>query len=83
MNQINFKNKIECAKLMKNLAISAPKIEELQRAAKRLGLQPEVNLDACHPSFPWKNIGYIILPKTESKTETMKKIAKELSILRR
>lgn len=67
----------------RNLAVSSPKIEELQRAAKRLGLQPEVNLDAAHPSCPWRKTGFIVLPKTESKTETMKKIAKELSILRR
>lgn len=77
------KTRTDGRRVSKNLAISSPKIEELQRAAKRLGLQPEVNLDACHPSFPWKNTGYIIFPKTESKTEAMKKIAKELSILRR
>ncbi|MCW4022160.1 MAG: signal recognition particle subunit SRP19/SEC65 family protein [archaeon] len=70
-------------KVSKNLAVSSPKIEELQSAAKRLGLQPEVNLDAAYPSCPWKNVGYIVLPKTEAKTETIKKIAKELSILRR
>ena len=67
----------------KNLAVSAPKIEELQQAAKRLGLQPEVNSEATHPSCPWKKVGLIVLPKTESKTVTLKKIAKELSILRR
>jgi signal recognition particle subunit SRP19 len=65
------------------LAVSSPKIEEIQRAAKRLGLQPEVNFEAAHPSCPWRKTGLIIIPKTESKTQMMKKVAKELSILRR
>ena len=77
------KTRNEGRRVPRNIGISSPKIEELQRAAKRLGLQPEVNLEACPPSCPWKNAGYIIIPKSESKTVTMKKIAKELSILRR
>ena len=67
-------------KVSKNLAVSSPKIEHLQRAAKRLGLQPEVNFEAAHPSCPWGKTGFLVLPKTESKTQTIKKVAKELSI---
>ena len=77
------KTRTDGRRVPKNLAVSAPKIEELQRAAKRLGLQPEVNSDSAHPNCPWRKIGLIVLPKTESKTVTLKKIAKELSILRR
>ena len=67
----------------KNLAVSSPKLEELERATKRLGLQPEVVSDAAHPSCPWRRTGLIILPKTESKGKTLEKVAKELSNLRR
>jgi signal recognition particle subunit SRP19 len=67
----------------KNLAVSAPKIDELQRAIKRLGLQPEIVSDAAHPSSPWLKTGLLVVPKTESKDKTLKKIAKELSDLRR
>ena len=70
-------------KVSKNLAVSSPKIEHLQRAAKRLGLQPEVNFEAAHPSCPWRKTGFLVLPKTESKTQMIKKVAKELSILLR
>ena len=77
------KSRNEGRKVSKSLAVSAPKIEELQRAAKRLGLNPEVNFDAAYPSVPWKNTGFIVLDKTESKTQMLKKVAKELSILRR
>jgi signal recognition particle subunit SRP19 len=67
----------------KSLAVSAPKIDELQRAAKRLGLQPDIVSDAAHPSSPWLKTGLLVVPKTESKDKTLKKIAKELSDLRR
>ena len=67
----------------KKLAVSSPKVEEIQRAAKRLGLQPEVVPDAAHPSCPWQQSGLIILPKTEPKTEILKKIAQEFSVLRK
>ena len=70
-------------RVSKNLAVSSPKIEDLQRAAKRLGLHPEVNFEAAHPSRPWMKTGFLVLPKTESKTHVIKKVAKELSILRR
>ena len=77
------KTRSDGRRISKSLGVSSPKIEELQRAAKRLGLQPEVNFDAAYPSYHWKKTGFVVLPKTESKTQMMKKIAKELSILRR
>jgi len=67
----------------KKLAVSAPKIVELQNAAKRLGLQPEIVPDAAHPRFPWLKTGLLVVPKKEPKDKTLKKIAKELSGLRR
>lgn len=77
------KTRSDGRRVPKNLAVSSPKLEEIQRAAKRLGLQPEVLPAAAHPSSPWQKTGLLILPKTESKRTTLKKIAKELSNIRR
>jgi signal recognition particle subunit SRP19 len=77
------KTRADGRRVPKKLAVSAPKLEEIQRAAKRLGLQPEVVSDAAHPSSPWLKTGLLILPKTESKDKTVKKIAEELCKLRR
>jgi len=77
------KTRTDGRRVPKKLAVSAPKLEELQVAAKRLGLQPEIVSDATHPSCPWQKTGLLILPKTESKGKTLKNIAKELSSLRR
>jgi len=64
------------------LAVSAPKLEELKRAAKRLGLQPEVVSNVAHPSSPRRRTGLLVVPKIESKSKTLKKIAQELFNLR-
>ena len=77
------KTRSDGRRVPKNLAISSPKLEELERATKRLGLQPEVVSNTAHPSFPWRKTGLVILPKTEPKGKTLMKIAKELSSLRR
>lgn len=76
------KSRADGRRVPKKLAVSAPKLEEIQRAAKRLGIQPEVVPDAAHPSSPWLKSGLLVVPKTESKDKTLKKIAEELSKLR-
>jgi signal recognition particle subunit SEC65 len=63
--------------------VSSPKLDELQKATRRLGLQPEVVSDAAYPSFPWHKSGLLIISKTESKNKILKKIAKELHELRK
>ncbi|MBT8171677.1 signal recognition particle protein Srp19 [Candidatus Bathyarchaeota archaeon] len=77
------KTRNEGRRVPKNIAIPSPKLVELQRAAKRLGLLPEIVSEANHPSCPWRKTGLIILPKTELKSKTLKKISNELSVLRR
>lgn len=77
------KTRTDGRRVPKKLAVSAPKLEELQRAAKRLGLQPEIVSDVAYPSSPWRRTGLLVVPKKESKSKTLKKLAKELSDLRR
>jgi signal recognition particle subunit SRP19 len=67
----------------KNFAVPSPKLDELQRVAKRLGLNPEVVSNAAHPYSSWNRTGLLIIPKIEDKGIILKKIAKELLNLRR
>jgi signal recognition particle subunit SRP19 len=76
------KTRREGRKVPKKFAISTPKLEELQRATKKLALQPMVVSDAAHPSFPWLKTGLLIIPRKEPKSETLEKIARELVKLR-
>jgi len=77
------KTRADGRRVPKKLAVSTPKMEELQVAAKRLGMQPEVVSDAAHPTFPWQRTGLLVVPKKESKGKTLVSIAKELSKLRK
>lgn len=66
----------------KKLAIPSPNLEEIQKAVKRTGLQPETIPEAIHPSSPRQKTGLLIIPKKDSKAETLRKIAKELLDIR-
>ena len=72
----------EGRRLPKKLAIPLPKLEEIQKAVVRMGLQPEIVADAVHPSSPWQKTGLLIILKKDSKAKTLRKIAKELSDIR-
>lgn len=77
------KTKREGRRVQKKFAVSAPKLEELQRAAKRLGLQFTVVSDAAYPSSSWRRTGLLLVSKKETKGVTLTKIAKELVKLRK
>ncbi len=67
----------------KSLAIASPKLEEIQTVAKSIGLQPEVVLAVRYPKSPWQKTGYILIPKKGSKTQIIRKIARELVNMRK
>jgi signal recognition particle subunit SRP19 len=77
------KTRADGRRVPKKLAVSEPKLEELQLAAKRLGLQSELVSDAAYPNSPWRKTWLLVVPKKESKGKTLKRIAEELSNLRR
>jgi len=76
------KSRMEGRRVPKKLAIPSPKLEEIQKAAKRMGLQPEIAPDAVYPRSPRQKIGLLVIPKKDSKAETLRKIAKELLDIR-
>jgi signal recognition particle subunit SRP19 len=77
------KSRSEGRRVPKKFSVSGPKLDELQKAAKRLGLKPEIISDIAHPSSPWRKTGLVMVPKKKSKNSTLKNIGKELSSLRR
>jgi len=77
------KTRLEGRKVPKSLAVPAPKLKELKKAVEQADLQPEVIVDTKHPSSPWQKTGLIMVPKRGSKTQILRKIAKELSKARK
>jgi len=62
----------------KNLAVQSPKVGELQEAARRLGLKPELKAEAGYPKAPWSKTGMVMVQKKAPKEQIIKKLAKQL-----
>jgi signal recognition particle subunit SRP19 len=69
-------------KTPKNLAVPAPRQDELQKAALRIGLQTEVVADANYPKSPWQKTGLLIVNKNTSKAKIICRVSKELTNMR-
>jgi signal recognition particle subunit SRP19 len=67
----------------KVLAVQSPKIGELQEAALRLGLKPEVALEAGYPKSPWGKSGRMLVEKKSPKGQIIRKLASQLVKARR
>jgi len=76
------KTRLQGRRIPKGMALTSPRLDELQKAAERCGLQPEVVLDVKHPQAPWQKSGFILVSKSASKTQIIRKVAKELSNVR-
>ena len=76
------KTRKEGRKVPKSFAVSNPNLAELQRAAERLGLKPEAEVNAAYPTVPWRKTGRIQVQKSGSKMQTLLKIAKEVVAIR-
>jgi signal recognition particle subunit SRP19 len=65
-------------RVIKSLAVQAPKILEIKEAVDKLGLKNEVKLDAHFPKTHWSKTGMLLVEKREAKEKIIQKIAKQL-----
>ncbi|UCG68994.1 MAG: signal recognition particle subunit SRP19/SEC65 family protein [Thermoplasmata archaeon] len=68
----------EGRRIPKKMAKSSPTVEDIEKAAKSLGLNPVVEKDKSYPRFWYKKRGRVLVEKKMSKTELLKKIGKGL-----
>jgi signal recognition particle subunit SRP19 len=59
-------------------AIRDPKIENIEKAAVKLGLRPILKSGAAYSKHPWRKTGVILVDKKGSKTDVIRKISQEL-----
>ncbi len=76
------KTRKEGRRVPRNIAVLNPNVAELQKVAERLGMKPEVDAEAAHPLTHWRKSGRLWVQRKGTKTQTLMKIAKELSALR-
>ena len=62
----------------KSLAVENPKLPEIFRAVKSMGLEYEVDYEAKYPSHWWREEGRVLVRTDERKEELLRKIAEEI-----
>jgi len=76
------KTRIEGRKVPKGYAIQSPRIEELEKAVQKSGLQSQTVTNATHSREPWRKTGLLIVSKEGSKTQIIRRIARLLQNIR-
>lgn len=72
------KSKTEGRKIPKKLAVPSPKLAEIEKAAKTLGLNPGIEKEKAYPKTWWEKSGLIRVEKKKAKNAILKEIAKEI-----
>jgi signal recognition particle subunit SRP19 len=71
-------SRAEGRRVSKKLAKSSPTVEDIEKAATKLGLNPVVEKDKSYPRFWFEKRGRVLVEKKMPKTELLKKIGKAL-----
>lgn len=72
------KSRKQGRKLAKGAGIQAPRLEEINDAANRLTLDPELVPAKSRPSTSWEKGGYAILPKKGPRANVLRSLASEI-----
>jgi signal recognition particle subunit SRP19 len=68
----------EGRRISRSEAVRDPKIEDIEKAANKLGLKPILQAGAAYSKYPWSKTGALLVDKKGSKTDVIKKLAAEL-----
>ncbi len=68
----------EGRRVAKKLAVEAPTAEEIAKAARALGLTPEVEAGKAHPATPWKREGRVLVRSDYFKTSVLRRVAEKV-----
>ena len=78
------KSRNDGRKISKNDAVTNPKLTEIARAARKLGLNPKTEDDKYYPRFWWDSSGRIIVEREEiSKNKLLVDISQSIKSLRK
>jgi signal recognition particle subunit SRP19 len=69
---------MEGRRVPKNIAVPAPKIPEIEEAATKLSLEPELIPDKGYPKTPWSKAGMLLVEKEGSKEQVINRLAKQV-----
>jgi len=68
----------EGRRVPKSLAVDGPTAEEIETAAKALGLSPKLEADRAYPSSHWRKEGRVLVKADFYKTSVIRKVAEKI-----
>jgi len=73
------KSRSQGRSLAKSQAVQAPRIEELEDAARKLSYEPQPSLHSALPSRWWEKTGFILVKRGDkSKSKVLRDLAAEI-----
>lgn len=60
------------------MAARSPRLDEIERAAKELDLNPLIEPGKSHPRYPWIKTGVVLVDKKGPKTQLLRAIARKI-----
>jgi len=72
----------EGRRVAKALAVDGPTVEEIEKAAKALGLSPKVEDGKAYPPSHWRKEGRVLVRADYYKTSVVRKVAEKIKAAR-
>ena len=76
------KSRTQGRKIAKGSGVQAPRLDEMNEAAKRLNLSAETHPGKSRPRSWWERHGYLVVTKKETKTGVLRNVATEIRKIR-
>ena len=76
------KTRAEGRAISKKSAVADPTLDEITKAAQKLGFSPVVQEDKAYPAFWWEKSGRILINNTQPKNACIRQIAAEVKKIR-
>lgn len=76
------KTKSEGRIVARKYAVKSPKVEEIEKVASALNLEPEVEKERAYPKTHWDRSGRVFVTKRGRKGEIVKEIARGIKEMR-
>lgn len=78
------KSRSQGRRLARSQAIQAPRVDELELAARRLSFDPQASPNSALPSRWWEKTGYILVKRGDrSRSRMLKDLVAEILKIRR
>jgi signal recognition particle subunit SRP19 len=72
------KSRADGRKISERRAVPSPTLVEIERAAKKLGLNPVVEKEKAYPKEWWEVSGRVLIDKVKPKSLLLREIAREI-----